>query len=420
MLLLLPALIHEVDQFHALPIWFVCVKVPIVTTMIDRPEAGSFDARRDSVVATAAALFRQQGFNGVGIDDIGAAVGLTGPAIFHYFPNKQALLAAIADHLLSRLQAALVAPGREPAGVLTRVVSTAVAAPDALAVSMRHLGHLDSDVLAPIENRMRSIAVDVCRLGTRRDRVHLRLRAVGGALVALGLARKPPGVDLDSLAVNIVRAILAAPLPHRELASTRPPRDDIRSRAARAFRREAILAAAARLFHERGFNGVSLDDIGATVGITGSAISRRFGNKERLLTAAFNRLGDQLSAALYEALSNIDDPAAGVEQMMRCYAEVAARSRRLICLNLSETHRLPPADRAARRKRQHAYIDELAFLLTETQPDLPMPEARLRARVALVVISEVLNSDDLAGRESLVEDLTTLTMAVVQRQGVAA
>lgn len=398
----------------------LCVKILVVTTAVARPQATNFTVRREVVAAAAATLFRQRGFNGVGIDDIGAAVGLTGPAVFHYFPNKQAVLTETADGLLLRLEEALAASRSNPATVLHRVVTTALEAPDALAVSMRHLGYLDPRIRGPISARMQRVASGLCRLGGRDDSVHLRARAIGGALVALGLARKPVDVAPHVVADDMVKAILNAPLPARLVARTRPARDAVRVRAAHAFRYEAILAEAARLFHERGFNGVSLDDIGAAVGVTGSAVSRRFGSKEQLLAAAFARLGDQLGAALYKTLSSVDDPAAGVEEMLRCYAEVAAGSRRLMCLNLSETDRLPSADRLARRKRQRAYTEELALLVNEAQPKLSVGEARLRARVALIVISEVINSDDLARRQGLVDDLTTLTMAILQPSEVPA
>lgn len=396
---------------------FVCVKIAAVT-VVDHPEAGNFDARRDVIAATAATLFRQRGFNGVGIDDIGAAIGLTGPAIFHYFAGKQALLTAAADRLLSQLETALDVPNASAETTLRRVVSAAVALPDALAVSLRQLGHLDPGVREPIATRMQRVAVEVCGLGTQRDSIHLRARAAGGALIGLGLAKKPVGVVPAVVAAEVVQAILDTPLPTRAIIDTRMSRDDVRARAARAFRYEAILAAAAHLFHERGFNGVSLDDIGAVVGVTGSAVSRRFGSKDELLAAAFARLGDQLGALFYRTLSEVSDPATGVEEVLRSYVDVAVGSRRLMCLNLSETHRLPEADRLARRKRQRAYVAELAFLLTESQPDLSMAEAKLRARVAFVVISEVVNSDDLARREGLVDDLTVLAMSVLRHDRV--
>ena len=43
---------------------------------------------------------------------------------------------------------------------------------------------------------------------------------------------------------------------------------------AKAERRAAILAASARLFASAGFNGVSIDDLGAATGVSGPEIGR--------------------------------------------------------------------------------------------------------------------------------------------------
>jgi AcrR family transcriptional regulator len=61
--------------------------------------------RRDLVLNAAIELFRSRGFHGVGIDDIGAGAGITGPGIYRHFANKNALLIAIFDRVLDELSA---------------------------------------------------------------------------------------------------------------------------------------------------------------------------------------------------------------------------------------------------------------------------------------------------------------------------
>ncbi|WP_216209319.1 SACE_7040 family transcriptional regulator [Amycolatopsis aidingensis] len=48
--------------------------------------------RREQILAAAAELFARHGFHGVGIDDIGAAVGISGPALYRHFRSKDAML----------------------------------------------------------------------------------------------------------------------------------------------------------------------------------------------------------------------------------------------------------------------------------------------------------------------------------------
>jgi AcrR family transcriptional regulator len=62
-------------------------------------------SRRDQILATAAELFATRGFHGVSVADIGAACGISGPALYKHFPGKQAVLAemlvSISEELLT-------------------------------------------------------------------------------------------------------------------------------------------------------------------------------------------------------------------------------------------------------------------------------------------------------------------------------
>src|SRR5260370_36615850 len=48
--------------------------------------------RRSQLIAAAERLVAERGFLAVRLEDIGAAVGVSGPAIYRHFPNKEALL----------------------------------------------------------------------------------------------------------------------------------------------------------------------------------------------------------------------------------------------------------------------------------------------------------------------------------------
>lgn len=50
--------------------------------------------RREQILASARELLRDRGWHGVAIDDIGQRSGMTGPALYRYFANKQDLLSA--------------------------------------------------------------------------------------------------------------------------------------------------------------------------------------------------------------------------------------------------------------------------------------------------------------------------------------
>jgi AcrR family transcriptional regulator len=50
--------------------------------------------RRDEILQIAVGLFATRGYHGVSMDDIGAAAGVTGPALYHHFAGKEAMLVA--------------------------------------------------------------------------------------------------------------------------------------------------------------------------------------------------------------------------------------------------------------------------------------------------------------------------------------
>lgn len=59
------------------------------------PGAGSTadaPARRELILRSAIELFRTHGYGATGIDEIGAAAGITGPGIYRHFASKQDIL----------------------------------------------------------------------------------------------------------------------------------------------------------------------------------------------------------------------------------------------------------------------------------------------------------------------------------------
>jgi AcrR family transcriptional regulator len=66
-------------------------------------------SRRHEIIEIAVGLFATRGYYGVSMDDIGAAAGVTGPALYHHFAGKEAMLVAA----LIPVSEQLLAGGRE-------------------------------------------------------------------------------------------------------------------------------------------------------------------------------------------------------------------------------------------------------------------------------------------------------------------
>jgi AcrR family transcriptional regulator len=77
-------------------------------------EARSLERRQRLLDATRE-LLRQDGWHNVAISDIGAAAGISGPAVYRHFRSKEELLVAALDHAAGRLWSGLPDDDGRPA-----------------------------------------------------------------------------------------------------------------------------------------------------------------------------------------------------------------------------------------------------------------------------------------------------------------
>jgi AcrR family transcriptional regulator len=84
--------------------------------------------------------------------------------------------------------------------------------------------------------------------------------------------------------------------------------------------RDALIGAAARLFHERGLDAPSLDDICAAAGYTRGAFYVHFKDREELVTA----VATQMNERRIERLIAESGEALGLEQTVKMFAEAVA------------------------------------------------------------------------------------------------
>lgn len=84
-------------------------------------------ARRNQIIAAATQLFYQRGFYATGIDDIGAAAGITGPGVYRHFAGKDEILIAVLDRIWMMLRAGIDgAADLEPKEALDLLIETHV------------------------------------------------------------------------------------------------------------------------------------------------------------------------------------------------------------------------------------------------------------------------------------------------------
>ncbi|MFW0794276.1 TetR/AcrR family transcriptional regulator [Gordonia sp. CPCC 205515] len=93
------------------------------------PAGGGIPTRRDEILDAAAQLFAARGYSGVGVDEIGAAVGITGPSVYKHFSSKLSILLGIGQRSGARLEAGVMAAyatTSDPAKLLDLLVDSYV------------------------------------------------------------------------------------------------------------------------------------------------------------------------------------------------------------------------------------------------------------------------------------------------------
>jgi AcrR family transcriptional regulator len=151
-------------------------------------------------------------------------------------------------------------------------------------------------------------------------------------------------------------------------------------------RRDQILRVAGRLFAERGYQSVGMDDIGAAVGISGPALYKHFRGKEAMLTELLVDISEQLLARGRERAA-VDEPGAALAGLIRGQVEFALRHPDLITLHDHALKQVPMQDRHRIRRLQRAYVEiwvEVALRAFSTWPDDRHARAAVHATFGLI------------------------------------
>ena len=177
--------------------------------------------RREQILATAADLFAARGFHGVSVVDLGAACGISGPALYKHFASKDAVLAemlvSISQRLLEVGRARSEAADDAAAAVRALVewhVDFALRQRSLIVVQDRDWESLPPDAREQVRTLQRAY-VDVWAVRLREAHAGLRLdRARAMAHAAFGLINSTPHSSL--IADDRMRSLLTE-MAHRAL-----------------------------------------------------------------------------------------------------------------------------------------------------------------------------------------------------------
>ncbi|CAM4250377.1 HTH-type transcriptional repressor KstR2 [Mycobacterium basiliense] len=173
-----------------------------------------------------------------------------------------------------------------------------------------------------------------------------------------------------------------------------PPGPDTPSRRSqlKSDRRLQLLSAAERLFAERGFLAVRLEDIGAAAGISGPAIYRHFPNKESLLVELLVGISSRLLAGAGEVTARNADAAAALDGLIDFHLDFALGEPDLIRIQDRDLGYLPAAAERQVRRAQRQYVEVWVGVLRELNPGLAEADARLMAHAVFGLLNSTPHS----------------------------
>jgi AcrR family transcriptional regulator len=164
--------------------------------------------RRQEILDIAVQLFASRGYHGVSMDDIGAAAGVTGPALYHHFAGKEAMLAAaltpVSEQLLEGGRERVAEHGDDLAAALTALVTFhvdfALANPAVITLHLHELDRLPEEPRRQIRRLQRQYVEEWVGVltGCRPDLAATEARVLAHA--AFGLMNSTPfaGSELAS------------------------------------------------------------------------------------------------------------------------------------------------------------------------------------------------------------------------------
>jgi AcrR family transcriptional regulator len=179
-------------------------------------------------------------------------------------------------------------------------------------------------------------------------------------------------------------------------------------------RKTRILAAAGELIGRNGYHAVSMTDIGAEAGITGSGIYRHFDSKAAILVELFDEIIDGLIADQTAILESAGDEKMLLDRLVDDQVKFVVDKRELAQVYYNEIQNLPERDRARLRRKQRLYVEEWVHLVEEIRPTVDDAQARALVHASIGAVQSALFHNVGLDGERLAALLRTAAHAVLE------
>ncbi|MDZ7930398.1 TetR family transcriptional regulator [Rhodococcus sp. NPDC076796] len=354
--------------------------------------------RKAQILVAAAEAFSERGYHPVGIEDIAATVGISGPALYRHFPTKYSLFVDTVMRMTDSLVAATdpaVIEVEDPQARIDAVIGAIIAT----TIDNRRTGGLyrwegrylvgaDRDYLRrALRTVHERVTVPLRQLRPDLSEADAALLATASISVVASITAHRSALSAKQIEESMLaaaRSVLRTDLPQQ--GSESPHRESVLEHESK---REELLHHSIRLFYQHGYHEVGLDDIGAAASITASSVYRYFPSKAELLEAALHRANAQLTDTLAGALEQSNSPADAVRTFARLYTELTFRQGELVAVYFAEIGNLPADRRSTLRRIQRHNIDGWSQLLRQARPNTSVVVSKFLIHAALGLVFDV-------------------------------
>ncbi|MBV8347686.1 MAG: TetR/AcrR family transcriptional regulator [Mycolicibacterium sp.] len=383
-------------------------------TLVDRPARGTRPAnRRELILAAATELFASRGYEHVGMGDVAEAVAVGPSALYRHFAGKEQLLAEVVGDVADRFATLLETPS-EPKQALAAVATFALDHRSHAVLTVREARHLPPEAQAVVSARTRrardrfTSALCAARPTLPRAEADIVASAALAVLISPSFHRlELPRPEYDTLLAHLAQRVLTAELHPAEEAAAKSaglPRTSTRAK---------LLEAAIRLFAERTYASVSIDDVAASVGMAASSVYNHFPSKLDMLVTALNNGNGYLQLTLDETLAQAHDPTEALRGFVASYSRFALAHPDLVDVLITEVRNLPEDEAAAAQRAQRDYGDEWGELLRQVHNELDTMSARVVVQAALMIINDLSRTNRVRSRPDAEAILATLVRHVL-------
>jgi AcrR family transcriptional regulator len=380
--------------------------------------------RRRQIAAQAADLFRIHGFHNVTVTDIAAGLGISGAALYRHFRDKKEVLFYAIMEGLHELKEAVSPKGHTKHDLKSLAIRLAV-----FGIAKRGLGPLLQREARSLSEEQRSqisayawqiISLAAERVGHERPDVDVK-QARLLTTCAVGLAMGPsyhhiqlPREKFETMTAQMIERALSTPFRTSIAMFEKPTPWGLSPLLVdRASRPEALLSVSVRLFSRSGYASVTMEDIGAAVGITGASVYNHYSSKVDLLAAAIRRGSECLQMGVERALVRSQSRREALHAIINSYANFAFDHNPVLECLISELHHLPTGVQENARTLQRDYVSEWAYLIVAERSNLDHSEARAAAIGAMSMLNDRARSWRFADTPELRATFVDMALAAL-------